>query len=143
VVGDQFVDETFHYAMDYELWLRLASESRFARLDRILAIDRHHPDRKSYTWLDAARRDHAVLRERFGIASQSGLGEAARRSLKVALRFAGATLVRDIERDGTQQEALGWRVDSRRRLLRRQTMTRRAAMPIGSLDKPGLGTTRE
>ena len=126
-VGDRLVDDTFHYAMDYELWLRLAGRSRFARLDRIVAIDRHHLDRKSYTWLDADKRDHATLRRRFGIAAKSGLGEAAHRGLKVALRVAGATLVRDAQR---HSGPLGWRVDSRRRLLRRQLMVRRRAMPL-------------
>jgi hypothetical protein len=137
-VGDQLVDETFHYAMDYELWLRLAVEARLARLDRILAVDRHHPDRKSYTWLDVSDRDHAVLRERFGIAGQTGASEAARRSLKVALRFAGAALIKGIEPIGAAElEPMAWRLDSRRRLLRRQIMMRRAAMPVGTSREPG------
>ncbi len=105
-----------------------------ARLDRILAIDRHHPDRKSYTWLEASNRDHAVLRQRFGIAPQSGASEVARRAVKVGLRFAGASQVRAIER---QYEPLGWRLDSRRRLLRRQIMVRRAAMPLGTASDRG------
>ena len=121
--------------MDFELWLRLATKSRFARLDRVVAIDRHHPNRKSYTWLEASDRDHAVLRKRFGIAGKTLAPEAARRSLKVALRFAGATLVTGIER---RSSPLGWRLDSRRRLMRRQIMSRRAAMPLGTASERGL-----
>jgi glycosyltransferase involved in cell wall biosynthesis len=143
-IGDGLVDETFHYAMDYELWLRLAAESRFARLDRILAIDRHHPDRKSYTWLDVSDRDHAILGERFGIARQSGASEVARRVLKVALRFAGATLVGGIKRTSPEsRDPMAWRLDSRRRLLRRQILIRRAAMPLGTLRDPGTAAPPE
>ncbi len=127
-VGNQLVDETFEYAMDYELWLRLAVSAQFARLDRIVAIDRHHPDRKSYTWLDADRRDHEVLVRRFGVANRSGASQVARRAVKVALRLAGASSVRGIDRES---RLLGWRLDSRRRLLRRQILMRRAAMPTG------------
>jgi glycosyltransferase involved in cell wall biosynthesis/SAM-dependent methyltransferase len=144
-VGDRLVDESFHYAMDYELWLRLAVESRFARLDRIVAIDRHHPSRKSYTWHEAAARDGAVLRGRYGVARRSGPIEVAHRSVKVALRVAGATLVMRIER---HSNPLGWRLDSRRRLLRRQIMVRRAAMSLGGsiehgAPRPESPTTRE
>ena len=47
-LSDPLLDASFHFAMDYELWLRLASQgSRFGRIDRILSIDRHQLGRKS------------------------------------------------------------------------------------------------
>ncbi len=47
-LSDPLLDTSFHFAMDYELWLRLASQGRrFGRIDRILSIDRHQPGRKS------------------------------------------------------------------------------------------------
>jgi len=47
---DPMLDESFHFTMDYELWLRLARQgSRFRRISRITAVDRHQPDRKGVT----------------------------------------------------------------------------------------------
>jgi glycosyltransferase involved in cell wall biosynthesis len=49
-LSDPLLDTSFHFAMDYELWLRLASRGlRFGRIDRILSIDRHQLERKSAT----------------------------------------------------------------------------------------------
>lgn len=41
-----FLDESLHYAMDYDLWLRFAAKHRFYRLDRIAANYRFHPAAK-------------------------------------------------------------------------------------------------
>jgi glycosyltransferase involved in cell wall biosynthesis len=58
VLADPMLDESFHFAMDYELWLRLADGGRtLARLDRILAIDRHQAERKSSTIKDVYREN--------------------------------------------------------------------------------------
>lgn len=49
-LSDPMLDESFHFTMDYELWLRLARQgSRFRRISRITAVDRHQPDRKGVT----------------------------------------------------------------------------------------------
>jgi glycosyltransferase involved in cell wall biosynthesis len=49
-LSDPLLDTSFDFAMDYELWLRLASQGRrFGRIDRILSIDRHQLGRKSAT----------------------------------------------------------------------------------------------
>jgi glycosyltransferase involved in cell wall biosynthesis len=40
------LDETLDYVMDYEFWIRLSEEFEFAHIDRIVAADRNHPDRK-------------------------------------------------------------------------------------------------
>ena len=57
-ITDPMVDESFHFGMDYELWLRLAESGRtFARLDRLTAIDRHQPDRKSSMAKDVYREN--------------------------------------------------------------------------------------
>lgn len=84
-----FVDRDFHYMMDRELWLYLSQRTRFHRIDRILAVDRHHPARKSYTLPEVGSRDHQILAERYGVP---GPGQAWLRVklLKIALRLAGA-----------------------------------------------------
>ena len=61
VLAETLVDESYHFTMDYELWLRLAaSGARFARIDRVLAID---PDDLLLGRVDAARQ-HARLGRR-------------------------------------------------------------------------------
>ena len=44
---DYFVDSALGYSMDRELWLYLSRRNRFQRLNQILALDRHHLQRKS------------------------------------------------------------------------------------------------
>jgi hypothetical protein len=57
-LSEPMLDESFHFAMDYELWLRLdRSGHRFRRLNRITAVDRHQPARKSATMADVLHAD--------------------------------------------------------------------------------------
>lgn len=67
VIEEAFVDEDFHFAMDWELWLRLSKTRRFARLDRVLAVDRTHGDRKILTWLDVLEADTRQLEKMYGV----------------------------------------------------------------------------
>ncbi len=61
------LDASYHFAMDYELWLRLQREGRvFRRMRRITAIDRHQPERKSETIQDVLRSDLGRLAETHG-----------------------------------------------------------------------------
>lgn len=87
------LDATFHFTMDYELWLRLESMGRrFARIDRFVAIDRHQPDRKSSTIKDVHDRDLERLAQRY----DTRFGpehEAARRRFYLTQRVAGARLI--------------------------------------------------
>jgi len=91
-VGAQLVDESFDYTMDYELWLRLSVGQRFRRMDRILAIDRHHGARKSYAMADVGRSDHARLERRYGVA-HGPIGTVARKTWKIVSRLIGTTVI--------------------------------------------------
>jgi glycosyltransferase involved in cell wall biosynthesis len=126
-VGPWLVDETFDYTMDYELFLRLARVHRFERLDRIVAIDRHHSARKSYLLVETGKADHARLVERYRVA-HGPLGTLARKTWKIASRLAGARLVSAALAEPVAFAAIR---DSRAALLRRQLATRRAAMEMG------------
>lgn len=130
VVGEALVDESFDYTMDYELWLRLARRHRFRRLHRIVAIDRHHGARKSYTMADVGRTEHARLGRQYRVV-QGRVGTVARKIWKIAFRLFGATLV-----DAATTEPVVFSVvrDGRTRLLVRQVATLRSAMATG--DKP-------
>ena len=127
-------DEAYDYAMDRELWLRLGREHRFARLDKVLAIDRHYPERKSYARPDLGRADTERLVAAYGVP-HGRLAGAQRKALKIAFRLAGVRLLSAADGplafDGIR--------DSRRRLALRQMLARRAAMPVGETSEQYLG----
>lgn len=83
-----FVDPSFDYMMDFELLLHLSQRTRFRRLDRIIAIDRHHMKRKSYTRLDIAAHDYALIQRRYAIPRVAS-SRLVRKTLKFAIRLAG------------------------------------------------------
>ena len=66
-LSDPMLDESYHFAMDYELWLRLASEGRcFKRISRITAVDRHQAARKGETMVDVLHSDINRLAQTHG-----------------------------------------------------------------------------
>lgn len=126
-VGEALLDESYDFTMDRELWVRLYAEGRhFARLDRIVAIDRHHPTRKVYTMADVGDRERDRLGEQYGLPDwrrQGRLGAI----LRIVGRFAGVRLFRAAYRPA----AFDVHRPSRSTLLRRQIAMRRRSMPIG------------
>jgi len=94
-----FVDRDFDYMMDRELWLYLASRTRFHRLNQILAIDRHHPGRKSYTRLDVAARDYELIAQRYGVPGPTS-SRFLLKALKLGVRIAGLSKVIEAARGG-------------------------------------------
>jgi glycosyltransferase involved in cell wall biosynthesis len=87
-----FVDPAYGYMMDRELWLHLSGVTGFQRIDSIVAVDRHHLARKSYTQLDVARRDFARLRRSYGLPPTAS-NRLWRKAVKVSLRLAGLSKV--------------------------------------------------
>jgi glycosyltransferase involved in cell wall biosynthesis len=66
-LDEPMLDETYHFSMDYELWLRLESKGcRFDRINRITAVDRHQRARKGVTLADVLPADIARLAETHG-----------------------------------------------------------------------------
>lgn len=121
-----FVDREFHYMMDRELWLHLAMRTRFRRLDRILAVDRHHPARKSYTLPEVGARDHEVLAARYGVPGP-GADRLRVKFLKIAIRIAGTSKITEAMSSG---DAFPVQDVSRLELARRQLAQFRRDMPI-------------
>lgn len=67
-LGDRFLDDGLQFAMDYELWIRLATAGKqFRRLATVLAFDRDHPNRKVRTLRDVRAREWKVLEDRYGV----------------------------------------------------------------------------
>ena len=122
---EPLLDESFHFGMDYELWLRLASQGRtFRRITRLTAIDRHQPGRKSSTIKDVYRDDL----ERLSRMYDTRLGtewESQRTAFYVRQRLMGTLLTPRIR----GRLAFSTSEHPKRGLLRRQLMTRKSHWP--------------
>jgi len=94
---DFLVDPAFDYMMDRELWLYLSTRTQFRRLNQIIAIDRHHLQRKSYTRLDLAAQDEKLLRQRYRIPGMAS-NPVLHRSVKVGNRVAGLSKILEAAR---------------------------------------------
>lgn len=94
-LGSSLVDETFHYAMDYELWLRLGRDRRIAKINHVIAVDRNYPERKSVARTDLAEIDYARLKRTYGTPdfSPPAAVRMEQRMLKIAIRLMGISLV--------------------------------------------------
>jgi glycosyltransferase involved in cell wall biosynthesis len=93
------LDESFHFTMDYELWLRLEAKGcRFRRIGRITAVDRHQAARKGVTMTDVLRADLDRLAESHGRGYPRG-----KRVLSAVYyawrRMMGATLIGRVPAD--------------------------------------------
>ena len=93
------LDESYHFAMDYELWLRLARRGcRFRRINRITAVDRHQALRKGVTMTDVLGSDLGRLEQSQGRGYPRG-----KRLLSWGFytwrRAAGALLIPRVGRD--------------------------------------------
>ena len=121
------VDPAFDYSMDRELLLHMARRTRFYRLDRIVAIDRHHPYRKSYTRLDLAARDRDLIARRYrtpALAHNPVLHETT----ALAMRVAGLSKVREA---ASGSDVLPLKVSTARAIAFRQVAQFRRWMPTG------------
>lgn len=128
VVGrGDFVDRAFDYMMDRELWLRLAAKTRFRRLDQIVAVDRHHLQRKSYTRLDVAVHDDRLIRRRYRLPPAAS-SRILRKTLNVATRLAGLSKVPEAARGS---DALPLHAESSAMIAVRQVAQLRRWMPAG------------
>jgi hypothetical protein len=124
-LSEPMLDETFHFAMDYELWLRLATTGHaFARIGRFTAIDRHHGARKSVNDKDVNDSDLIRLSERY----HTHLGsewEARRSAFYRRQRVRGALLIPSIPLD----VAFTASPHMKRGLWRRQIGSRKSTWP--------------
>ncbi len=121
VLEQPMLDPSYHFAMDYELWLRLhARGATFRRIDRLVAIDRHQSERKGVTMTDVLQSDLGRLAETHGRGYPRGkrllsaIYYAWRRAMGVVLvgRIAedlAFTEVRTPRRDIIRRQAFSWR----------------------------------
>lgn len=71
VVQSQSLDDTLDVGMDYKLWLACAQEFKFWHLNRLIAGDRNHRQRKTVSQIDNARQTEGRLQKQFGL--QTGM----------------------------------------------------------------------
>lgn len=123
---DPMLDESFHFAMDYELWLRLeATAHRFHRLDRIVSIDRQHGERKSRTIKRIHDSDLQRLSAMYGLHLDKEYDRQRSRHY-VRQRILGAFRIPGIRRSRLAWEAPA---DFKRGVWRRQLVQRRVDWP--------------
>jgi glycosyltransferase involved in cell wall biosynthesis len=127
-VGAYVANEGYDYAIDRELWLRLGRKSKFRRLNSVLAIDRHHLERKSYTRPDLLHADSARLAATYGIAT-GWTATVRNRALAIVYRQLGVTLVAQAYADDL---AFPMKTDPLAQLVFRQMARRRKGMPVGA-----------
>jgi glycosyltransferase involved in cell wall biosynthesis len=96
---EDLVDTRFDYMMDRELWLHLSRRTRLLRLDAVMAVDRHHAQRKSWARRDLRAADREMIRERYGIAVTAP-HVLLRQGVALGLRLGGLLKVTDVARGG-------------------------------------------
>jgi hypothetical protein len=124
-----FVDPAFDYSMDRELLLHLARRTRFFRLNRIVAIDRHHLRRKSLTRPDLAAHDRQLIARRYRVPKVAS-NMVLLKVTKIAIRLAGLSKV--MEAAGGS-DLLPLQVGSPHEIALRQVAQLRRWMPSGDL----------
>ena len=122
-----FVNPAFDYMMDWELWLHLSARTRFRRLDQIMAIDRHHLQRKSYTRLDLAVHDRESLLQRYR-PPRAASNRLVVKGVKLGFRLAGLSKVAEAARGS---DGLAIDVPSVGTIAFRQVAQLRRWMPSG------------
>lgn len=125
-LDDVPVDESLDFAMDRDLWLRLAQLGPFVRVNRVLAIDRHQMNRKVITRRDVGDRERTILGARYDL--RTGIRtNMVRKARKLHYRLRGIGLL------GSAADSLAFDgyLDSQTRLLLRQLAVPRTLMSTG------------
>lgn len=128
-IGTKFLLEDFHFAMDYELWLRLGVSHRFHRINTVLAIDRHQAMRKTVIRQDVLVSDWQRLSRAYSLPKFTRRRQVGVKMLKIGMRVMGVRLVFSLLRH--RLAFSGW-CDSNWCLLVRQLTTPRSFLPFGS-----------
>lgn len=90
------INLNFDYSMDYEYWLRLATKNySWHRIDKIIATDRNHLDRKIISNSEEASKETRALRNDYSI-QQSTLKELSRKISSGKERIQGIGYLVDV-----------------------------------------------
>ena len=134
------LDESLHFSMDYDFWIRLGKVGRFGYVPEYLAMNRLHGQTKTLgRWREAYSEVLPMIHRHFGYvpvswiygyAKESATAGERRRGLRLPLlRFTVAAVraFRRYNRGRQSLRALRWRgafADARAALRRRRTLRR-------------------
>ncbi|MHB9002821.1 MAG: glycosyltransferase family 2 protein [Coriobacteriia bacterium] len=124
VLEDRFIDESYQFAMDWELWLRIGRTHRFARMGRVLAIDRLQPNRKMKTWAHVLEENRVRLGQAYGVHMPWYYGPVER-LYYLATRLGGGRFVFRM----SSELAFSGEQDTKAVVFRRQMFSRKAKWP--------------
>jgi hypothetical protein len=132
---DYLADEGFSYMMDWDLWLRLVRVAKFGRIDRLLAVDRHHPARKGIARPDLIRNDYRLLRDRHRLPDRNAgvsriVGRPIVRSMNLVTRLCGTRIAARAAQDVLAFD--GYRDRWHAMLTRQLTKSRTQLLNVGS-----------
>jgi len=60
------IDETLHFALDVEYWIRISERFKFKRISDVLSISLAHPDAKTISMRDRSHAELAIICMRHG-----------------------------------------------------------------------------
>jgi glycosyltransferase involved in cell wall biosynthesis len=87
VIEEPFVNESLHYVMDRDLWVRLRAKTTFRRIPLVVGLDRNQPQRKSL--MTDMIDEMCAYEARRGLDLRSRPEAVRRKVAKVALRWRG------------------------------------------------------
>lgn len=118
-----FIKRDLQVVVDAELWVRLWHQGRrFKYIPRIVAIDRHHPDRKIYQLTERHLEERHLLAAEYGIRIA---GTETVHALLARLRQRCLGVARLLTIESAIDPAIPVAVDGRLRRAQRQLITRR------------------
>jgi len=66
VIEQNKLNKDLHFVMDYEYWLRLGKHYNFVHINRVLAGDRNHPNRKILAQRDVMEAERKQVMRQYG-----------------------------------------------------------------------------
>lgn len=98
VISSTFLDDSLHYAMDHELFIRiLRSGAKVKRINKILATNRHHLERKSASRPVGYWEEYELVRSRYRRAPQV-IADALSLAVYLPCRFWGTKPLLELEK---------------------------------------------
>jgi glycosyltransferase involved in cell wall biosynthesis len=113
------LNESLEYVMDYEFWLRLSEKYDFYHLDRILAMDRNHPDRKMLVHRDSLVPERESVQKSYGqtFGVEYWMGRLLDKVYSAWNRLRGASTLKNLDQKNL---TVPLKVDNWWSLIRRQ-----------------------
>lgn len=73
IIDNYYLDESLHYSMDYDFWLKIGKENKFYYVNKILSCFRRHRNSKSLSQTSKMRDEHLSVKQRYNLNSLNNL----------------------------------------------------------------------